>query len=119
MTDIQNAIVEINQHLKEFCKELHTAYECTELFCELHKKYGFEFEINPYSKAVGSVGSNFPYIYGQEVQWIRFHYSFFTKAVGSVGSNFPYIYGQEVQWIRFHYSFFRKDGLIEYKMYLE
>ena len=81
MTDIQNAIVEINQRLKEFCKELHTAYECTELFCELHKKYGFEFEINPYSKAVGSVGSN--------------------------------------EWIRFHYSFFRKDGLIEYKMYLE
>ena len=102
MTDIQNAIVEINQRLKEFCKELHTAYECTELFCELtayectelfcelHKKYGFEFEINPYS-----------------------------KAVGSVGSNFPYVYGQCVEWIRFHYSFFRKDGLIEYKMYLE
>lgn len=90
MTDIQNAIVEINQRLKEFCKELHTAYECTELFCELHKKYGFEFEINP-----------------------------FSKAVGSVGSNFPYVYGQCVEWIRFHYSFFRKDGLIEYKMYLE
>ena len=54
------------------------------------KKYGFEFEINP-----------------------------FSKAVGSVGSNFPYVYGQCVEWIRFHYSFFRKDGLIEYKMYLE
>ena len=90
MNDLQKAIIEINHRLKEFCKELHTAYDCTELFHEIRKKYGFEFEINPYS-----------------------------QAVGSVGSNFPYVYGQCVEWIRFHYSFFRKDGLIEYKMYLE
>ena len=89
MTDLQKAIIEINQRLKEFCKELHTAYECTELFHEIRKKYGFEFEINPF------------------------------KDCQVVGSNFPYIYGQEVEWIRFHYSIFKKDGLIEYKMYLE
>ena len=47
--------------------------------CFIRKKYGFEFEINPYSQAVGSVGSNFPYINGQEVEWIRFHYSIFKE----------------------------------------
>lgn len=89
MNDLQKAIVEINKRLEEFCKELHTAYECTELFHEIRKKYGFEFEINPF------------------------------KDWQVVGSNFPYVYGQCVEWIRFHYSIFKKDGLIEYKMYLE
>lgn len=89
MTNLQKSIVEINQRLKEFCKELHTAYECTELFYELDKKYGFNFDLNPF------------------------------KDYNIVGSNFPYINGYEVEWIRFHYSIFKKNGLIEYKMYLE
>ena len=88
MTDVQKAIVEINHRLKEFCKELHTVYECTDLFCELHKKYGFEFEINPF------------------------------KDYNIVGSNFPYINGHEVQWIRFHYSIFKENGLVRYEMEL-
>lgn len=88
MTDIQNAIVEINQRLKEFCKELHTAYECTELFHEIRKKYGFEFEINPF------------------------------KERQVVGSDFPYINGHAVQWIRFRYSIFKENGLIRYEMEL-
>lgn len=86
---MNETIVEINKLFKEFSKELHSPYECAELFCEIRKKYGFEFEINPF------------------------------KDCQVVGSNFPYINGQEVEWIRFHYSIFKKDGLIEYKMYLE
>lgn len=81
-------IVEINKLFKEFGKELHTASECAELFCEIRKKYGFEFEVNPF------------------------------KVYQVVGSDFPYINGHAVQWIRFHYSIFKENGLIRYEMEL-
>lgn len=85
---MNETIVEINKLFKEFSKDLHSPYECAELFCEIRKKYGFEFEINPF------------------------------KERQVVGSNFPYINGHAVQWIRFRYSIFKENGLIRYEMEL-
>ena len=47
---MNETIVEINKLFKEFSKELHSPYECAELFCEIRKKYGFEFEIKKIQK---------------------------------------------------------------------